>query len=102
MAKTAWRTIHHRLAGRVRADVLLCMLAHDVEWRMQETLKPLLFHDEEPLPATSPVAPAEPSDGAALKVAMKRTASGLSAQGFPGLMAHLATLSRFRMRPRSE
>ena len=96
------RPVHHRLAGRVRAHVLLCMLAYYVEWHMREALKPLLFHDEEPLPATSPVAPAEPSDGAALKAATKRTTSGLPAQGFQGLMAHLATLSRLRVKPKSE
>ena len=96
------RPVHHRLAGRVRAHVLLCMLAYYVEWHMREALKPLLFHDEEPTAATSPVAPAEPSDGAALKAATKRTTSGLPAQGFQGLMAHLATLSRLRVKPRSE
>ncbi|MCY4000832.1 MAG: transposase [Bacteroidetes bacterium] len=99
------RPVHHRLAGRVRAHVLLRMLAHYVEWHMREALKPLPVHDGEPAAAASPVAPAEPSDAAALKAASGRTASGLPAQGFQGLMAHLAhlaTLSRLRVRPRSE
>ena len=65
-------------------------------------LKPLLFHDEEPLIATSAVAPAEPSDGAMLKAASNRKVSELPAQGFQTLMARLATLSRMRAKPRSE
>ncbi len=28
------RSIHHRLADRVRAHILLCMLAYYVEWHM--------------------------------------------------------------------
>ena len=60
------------------------MLAYYVEWHMREALMPLLFHDEEPQAAT------------------KRTASGLPVQGFQGLMAHLATPSRLRVKPRSE
>ncbi len=96
------RPVHHRLAGRVRAHVLLCMPALHVGWHMREALKPLLFHDGEPTAAASPVAPAEPPDAAAPRAAGRRTASGLPAQGFQGLMAHLATLSRLRVRPRSE
>lgn len=96
------RPVHHRLAGRVRAHVLLCMLAYYVEWHMRDALKPLLFHDEDPPEAASVVAPAETSDGAALKAATKRTVSGLPVQGFQGLMAHLATLSMMRMKPKSE
>ena len=42
------RPIHHHLAGRVRAHVLLCMLAAYVEWHMKQALTPLLFIDEEP------------------------------------------------------
>jgi transposase len=30
------RPIHHRLADRVRAHILLCMLAYYVEWHMRE------------------------------------------------------------------
>ncbi len=96
------RPVHHRLAGRVRAHVLLCMLAYYVEWHMRDALKPLLFHDEDPPEAASAVAPAGTSDGAALKAATKRTTSGLPVQGFQGLMAHLATLSMMRMKPKSE
>ncbi|HEX4714313.1 MAG TPA: IS1634 family transposase, partial [Ktedonobacteraceae bacterium] len=42
------RPIHHHLADRVRAHVLLCMLAAYVEWHMKHALTPLLFTDEQP------------------------------------------------------
>jgi len=97
--------VHHRLAGRVRAHVLPCMLAHYVEWHMREALKPLPFHDGAPVLAASPAAPAEPSDGAAPGAAGKRPASGPPAQGFQGLTAHvllcmLALHVEWRMRRR--
>ena len=40
------RPIHHRLEGRVRAHVFLCMLAYYVEWHMRKALAPMLFGDE--------------------------------------------------------
>ncbi|MBO0758026.1 MAG: IS1634 family transposase, partial [Bradyrhizobiaceae bacterium] len=36
------RPIHHRLAERVRAHVLLCMLAYYLEWHMRQVLRPIL------------------------------------------------------------
>ena len=42
------RPLHHRRADRVRAHVLLCMLAYYVEWHMRGKLKPLLFDDHDP------------------------------------------------------
>ena len=44
------RPIHHRRPDRVRAHVLLCMLAYWVEWHM-EALAPLLFDDHDPAAA---------------------------------------------------
>ena len=41
------RPIHHRLPERVRAHVLLCLLAYHVEWHMRQALAPLLFDDEQ-------------------------------------------------------
>jgi hypothetical protein len=34
------RPIHHRLEDRVRAHILLCMLAYYVEWHMRQALAP--------------------------------------------------------------
>jgi hypothetical protein len=42
------RPICHHKTDRVRANVLLCMLAYYVEWHMREALAPLLFDDEHP------------------------------------------------------
>ena len=75
------RPIYHRTAERVRAHVLLCMLAYYVEWHMRERLKPLLFDDEDPAAAEaarqSVVAPAQVSESAQRKAMTKRTADGL-------------------------
>src|SRR5260370_35545638 len=42
------RPIHHRLPDRVRAHILLCMLAYYVEWHMRRLLAPILFDDHDP------------------------------------------------------
>src|SRR5262249_20177273 len=39
------RPIHHRRENRVRAHILLCMLAYYVEWHMREAWAELLFAD---------------------------------------------------------
>src|SRR4051812_32270351 len=41
------RPIHHRTAERVRAHILLCLLAFYVEWHLRRAWEPLLFEDEE-------------------------------------------------------
>ena len=43
------RPVHHWLADRVRAHVLLCMLAYYVEWHMRQRLAPMLFDDADEL-----------------------------------------------------
>ncbi|MBF0630719.1 MAG: transposase [Magnetococcales bacterium] len=40
------RPVHHRLDGRVRGHIFLCMLAYYVEWHMAEAWRPLLFAEE--------------------------------------------------------
>ena len=94
------RPIHHRLADRVRAHVLLCMFSYYVEWHLRRVLAPLLFDDEDRAGAeasrTSVVAPAERSESAKRKMSRKRTAEGLPAQSFRSLLADLATLTRNR------
>src|SRR5271165_253694 len=37
------RPVYHWLEGRVRAHVLLCMLAYYLEWHMRQCLAPMLF-----------------------------------------------------------
>ena len=45
------RPVHHHAPHRVRAHVLLCMLAYYVEWHMRRCLAPLLFDDHDPASA---------------------------------------------------
>ena len=95
------RPIYHYAASRVRAHVLLCMLAYYVEWHMRQRLKPLLFDDEDPEEAQaarpSVVARAEVSPGAQDKARSKRTASGESVHSFRTLLDNLATITKNRV-----
>jgi len=61
------RPIHHCTAERVRAHILLCLLASYVEWHLREVWEPLLFEDEglsEARPRRDPVAAAKASESA--------------------------------------
>jgi len=91
------RPIHHRLEGRVRAHVLLCMLAYYVEWHMKRSLAPLLFFDDDLAQAkakrTSIVAPAVRSDRALKKRGRKRTEDGFTVHSFQTLLDDLATVT---------
>ena len=97
------RPIHHHLADRVRAHVLLCMLAYYVEWHMREALAPLLFDDEDPQAGEalrrSVVAPAQRSPAAQAKAAHKCTADGTPVHSFQTLLSDLATICRNRIQP---
>lgn len=96
------RPIHHHLPGRVRAHVLLAMLAYYVEWHMRRTLKPLLFDDEDREAAEaqrdSPVAKAQRSPQAQRKASTKRGDDGRPLHSFQTLLADLRTLCRNRLR----
>ena len=91
------RPLHHRRADRVRAHVLLCMLAYYVEWHMRAKLKPLLFDDHDPAAAEqqrrSVVAPAKRSPAAVAKAARKRTDDDLPVHSFRTLLTDLGTLT---------
>ena len=91
------RPIHHHLADRVRAHILLCMLAYYVEWHMKQALTPLLFADEEPQAGealrASIVAPAQRSPAALQKVHTKLTQDGFPVHSFQTLLQDLATLT---------
>jgi len=95
------RPIHHRLEGRVRSHVFICMLAAYLVWHLREVLAPLTFTDEEPPRRDNPVAPAERSAGAKAKAAKKQGRSGSEVRSFRGLLDHLATLTRNTMRTTS-
>jgi transposase len=91
------RPIRHRVELRVRAHILLCMLAYYVEWHMRKALKPLLYEDEEleeQRHRRDPVKPAQASESAQAKKKTHQTAAGWVAHDFRSLLAHLGTRSR--------
>ena len=68
-----------------------------MEWHLRETLRPLLFEDEQ-LPqdrlTRDPVAPAQPSAAVKRKKAQRTTADGLPVHSFDTLLAALGTRCR--------
>lgn len=95
------RPIHHRLADRVRAHVLLCLLAYYVEWHMRRALAPLLFDDEQRIDSrSSPVAAAQRSPAAQAKARTKRTPDNLPVQSFHDWLRDLATIVKNRIEPK--
>jgi len=100
------RPIHHRDPDRVRAHVLVCMLAYYVEWHMREGLAPILFDDHDQAAGerlrSSVVAPAQRSPQAQDKARSKRTDDDLPVQSFQSLMRDLATVVKNRVQPKDE
>jgi hypothetical protein len=88
------RPIWHRLEDRVRAHVLICMLACYLTWHLRKAWAPLTYADEHTPQRANPVAPAHRSRSADAKAARKVTTSGEPARGFRDLLGHLATLTR--------
>ncbi len=97
------RPIHHRLPDRVRAHILLCVLAYYVEWHMRQLLAPILFDDDDRAQAqaarASIVAPAQRSASAKLKALTKQTGDGLKVHSFQTLLGDLATIVKNRIQP---
>lgn len=91
------RPIHHRLEDRVRAHVLICMLAAYLVWHLRRDWAPMCFTDEAPPARTDPVAPAIRSAAAERKASRRKTTDGEVAHDFQGLLNHLATLTRNRI-----
>lgn len=100
------RPIHHRLEQRVRAHVLLCMLAYYVEWHMRQALAPILFDDDDPAAAEagrrSVVAPAQRSPRAQRKTTAKLTDDGCPVHSFRTLLSDLATVAKNRILPNTK
>ena len=67
------RPIHHRLEDRVRAHLLICMLAEYVRWHLRHAWAELLFQDDNPRSNTDPVAKATRSREATRKAGRRRT-----------------------------
>src|SRR6266545_2023839 len=88
------RPIYHRLEDRVRAHVLIAMLAAYLTWHLRRTLAPLTFTDQHPHTRTDPVAPATRSTAADRKASRRTDDSGQPVRSFRTLLDHLATLTR--------
>jgi transposase len=95
------RPIHPWLADRVKAHVLICMLAYYVEWHMRRKLAPVLFDDQQPGQRDdSVVSPAQRSASAKTKARTKRTPDHLPVQSFQDWLKDLATVVRNRIQPK--
>jgi hypothetical protein len=91
------RPIRHRLEARVKAHILLSMLAYYVQWHMIEAWAPLTFKDEANQDAArerDPVAPARRSQAALDKVHSRQLPDATPAMSFTRLLAHMATIVR--------
>jgi hypothetical protein len=88
------RPIYHRLQDRVRAHVLICMLAGYLTWHLRKTLAPLTFTDTQPPTRDNPVAPATRSASAARKASTRTAEDGQPVRSFRAVLGHLATLTR--------
>jgi transposase len=92
------RPVYHWLEDRVRAHVLLCMLAYYLEWHMRQCLAPMLFDDADKEEAeaqrSSVVAQAQRSKTAVKKQTTGMTPDGLPVHSFRTLLADLATMAR--------
>jgi Transposase DDE domain len=94
------RPIFHWASPRVKAHVMLCMLAYYVEHHMRAKLAPLLYDDTDREAAAalrnSVVAKAQRSPAARRKETTGLTADGLPVQSFQSLLADLATYCRMQ------
>ena len=92
------RPIFHRLEERVRAHVLICMLACYLTWHLRRAWAPLTFTDEDPPAPANPVIPARRSTHAQAKASCQYDPAGRPYHSFRGLLEHLATLTRNQVR----
>jgi hypothetical protein len=88
------RPVFHRLEDRVKAHVLICMLACYLTWHLRRAWAPLTFTDENPPAQDNPVAPARRSPAAQAKASRQRDEHGRRYYSFHGLLDHLATMTR--------
>jgi hypothetical protein len=92
------RPVFHRLEERVKAHVLICMLACYLTWHLRRAWAPLTFTDEQPPGQDNPVTPARRSAAAQAKASGQHDAAGKPYHSFRGLLEHLATLTRNQVR----
>ena len=92
------RPVFHRLEERVKAHVLICMLACYLTWHLRRAWAPLTFTGQDPPAQDNPVTPARRSARAQAKASGQHDAAGRPYRSFRGLLEHLATLTRNQVR----
>jgi hypothetical protein len=92
------RPVFHRLGERVKAHVLICMLACYLTWHLRRALAPLTYTDQDPPAPENPVAPARRSAAAQAKASGQHDPAGQPYRSFRALLDHLATLTRNQVR----
>jgi len=92
------RPVFHRLEERVKAHVLICMLASYLTWHLRQAWAPLTFTDQDPPARDNPVIPARRSAHAQAKASRQHDPAGRPYRSFRGLLEHLATLTRNQVR----
>ena len=92
------RPVFHRLEERVRAHVLICMLACYLTWHLRRAWAPLTYTDQDPPAPDNPGAPARRSAAAQAKASYQHDPAGQAYHSFRGLLEHLATLTRNQVR----
>jgi hypothetical protein len=92
------RPVFHRLEERVKAHVLICMLACYLTWHLRKAWTPLTFTDQDPPAPGNPAAPARRSAAAQAKASYQHDPAGQTYRSFRGLLEHLATLTRNQVR----
>ena len=92
------RPVFHRLEERVKAHVLICMLACYLTWHLRRAWAPLTFTDQNPPAPGNPVTRASRSAAAQAKASYQHDPSGRPYRSFRGLLDHLATLTRNQVR----
>ena len=92
------RPVFHRLTRRVKAHVLICMLAAYLVWHLRKAWAPLTYTDEDPPTPGNPVAPARRPAAAQARAARHHDQDGRPYRSSRGLLEHLATLTRNQVR----
>ena len=80
------RPVFHRLEERVKAHVLICMLACYLTWHLRRAWAPLTFTDQNPPAPASPVAAARRSAAAQAKASYQYDQAGQPYYSFRGLL----------------
>ena len=91
------RPIRHWIDNRVRAHILICLLAYYLQWHLKRAWAPLLFEEEDLENARrsrDPVAPAESSPEVKRKKATRQTIHHLPVHSLETLLQQLGTRCR--------